>query len=168
VSAVRVSLIVAADKGDTIGNEGQLPWHLPEDLKRFRALTMGHVLVAGRVTQDSIVARLGRALPGRTTVVVTRQPEPPEPPTDVHYAHSVDEALALAARLEERDGEVFVIGGAQIYRESLPRIGTVYLTRVHDTVPGDRAMPAGWLAAFGEPVERVERDGFAFETYERR
>jgi dihydrofolate reductase len=167
VSAARLRLVVAADKADTIGNDGRLPWHLPEDLKRFRALTMGHVVVAGRVTQDSIVARLGRPLPGRTTVVVTRRPAPAQATESVHYAHSVDEALALALTLETA-GQVFVIGGAQIYREALPRISTVYLTRVHDTVPGDCAMPAGWLDPFGEPVDRDERDGFTFETYERR
>ena len=167
MSAVRLSLIVAADKRDTIGNQGQLPWHLPEDLAHFRALTMGHVVVAGRVTQDSIVARLDRPLPGRTTVVVTRQPAPAEPPPDVHYAHSVDEALTRATYLAGGSREVFVIGGAQIYRAALPRITTVYLTRVEATVPGDCAMPAGWLDAFGKPVERDERDGFTFETYER-
>ena len=167
MSAARCSLIVAADHADTIGNEGRLPWHLPEDLKRFRALTMGHVVVAGRVTQDSIVARLGRPLPGRTTVVVTRQAQESQPVEDVHYAQSVDEALALAVTLEAAD-EVFVIGGGQVYREALPRISTVYLTRVHDTVAGDCAMPAGWLDGFGEPVEREPRDGFTFETYERR
>jgi dihydrofolate reductase len=194
---VRLSLIVAADEQETIGNEGHLPWHLPEDLKRFRALTTGHVVIAGRLTQDSIVARLGGPLPNRTTVVVTRRgggADGRSVPGSVHYAHSVPEAIERAKRLEaggphERTShlpeasplggtsnapdaagkrpEVFVIGGAQIYRECLPEVTTVYLTRVHKTVPGDRAMPPGWLHDFGEPVERHARDGFSFETYER-
>ena len=117
---------------------------------------MGHVVVAGRVTQDSIVARLGRALPGRTTVVVTRRTEPPEPPADVHYAHSVDEALALAARLEAaRRDEVSSSAAPRSTGEALPRIGT----RVPD--PGARHRAGrhapcrpGGSTAFGEPVER--------------
>jgi dihydrofolate reductase len=165
----RVSAIVAADERDTIGREGGLPWHLPEDLQRFQRITTGHVVVAGRLTHESIVAKLGRPLPRRTTVVVTRGPARPAPES-VHYAQSVDEALALAQRIEAANGagEVFVIGGAQIYAAAMDRVRTVYLTRVHGSFAGDTALPGDWLAGFGEPVERDERDGFTFETYERR
>ena len=167
---VRFSMVVAADEKGTIGNDGHLPWHLPEDLKRFRALTTGHVVVAGRLTQDSIVARLGHPLPGRTTVVVSRQAPPTDRPDGVHYAQSVDGALALAAALAAANGtdHVFIIGGAQVYTSALDRVRTVHLTRVHGTHQGDTALPDGWLDGFGEPVGREERDGFAFETYERR
>lgn len=166
---VRVSAIVAADERNTIGRDGGLPWHLPEDLQRFQRITTGHVVVAGRLTHESIMARLGRPLPRRTTVVVTRQPGRP-PSESVHYAHSVDEALTLAQGLEAANGaeEVFVIGGAQVYAAAMEQVQTVYLTRVHATFEGDAALPADWLAGFGEPIERDERDGFTFETYERR
>lgn len=170
---VRISLIVAADENETIGRDGALPWHLPEDLKRFRSITTGHVVVAGRLTQDSIVARLGRALPDRVTVVVTRSMDQPAMGS-VHYRQSVESALGLARELEAARGndEVFVIGGAEVYRQALPHVQRVYLTRVHATVGGDREMPAGWLEPFGEAADRDQRVHgdlpVTFETYERR
>lgn len=166
---VRVSAIVAADERNTIGRNGGLPWHLPEDLQRFQRITTGHVVVAGRRTHESIVAKLGRPLPRRTTVVVTRQANWPASES-VHYAQSVGEAVTLARRLEAVNGagEVFVIGGAQIYAAAMKQVQTVYLTRVHATFEGDTTLPGDWLVGFGEPIERVERDGFTYETYERR
>src|SRR4051812_25659667 len=119
---MRLSMVVAADDADVIGREGALPWHLPEDLKRFRVLTSGHVVVAGRRTQESIVERLGRPLPGRTTVVVTRDPSAQPVGAGVVYEPDLPSALRRATALAEAAGqdEVFVIGGAEIYREALP------------------------------------------------
>lgn len=157
-------MIVAADERDTIGRGGTLPWHLPEDLKRFRRLTTGHVVIAGRLTQDSIVERLGHALPDRTTIVMTRR----EGRTDsgsTRYVCDVDDALALARQLETA-GEIFVIGGAQLYQLTLPAVERVYLTRVHGEFDGDRAMPAGWLDGF-RPVEEEPGETFTFITYDR-
>src|SRR5215475_12444957 len=111
-------MIVAADDNDTIGMDGTLPWHVPEDLKRFKRLTTGHVVVAGRLTHESIVNRLGRPLPDRVTVVVTRQPSEGDSEA-VLYRSTVAAALETASRLE-RD-EAFIIGGAEIYRAALPR-----------------------------------------------
>ena len=161
---MKVSLIVAADERDTIGRDGVLPWHFPEDMKRFRRLTTGHVVIAGRLTQDSIVERLGHPLPDRTTIVVTRRTDVTDTEA-VRYVHDVESALALARELETA-GEVFVIGGAQIYTLALPAVERVHLTRVHGEFEGDRAMPAGWLDGFA-PVEEEPQEKFTFVTYDR-
>jgi dihydrofolate reductase len=144
-----VSLIVAASANEVIGDGGALPWHLPGDLRRFRALTTGHVVVMGRLTYQSILDRLGHPLTGRTSIVVSRTLAEPGYP-EVVVAASIPEALALAERLaaEAGDEEFFVIGGESVYRHALPLADRVYLTRVHGEVPGDRAMPDGWLAGF--------------------
>jgi dihydrofolate reductase len=194
---VTTSLIVAAAANDVIGAGGALPWHLPEDLRRFRRLTAGHAVVLGRVTHESIVARLGRALPGRTSVVVSSRGlslagvaagVAADGTAEVAWAGSVDEAMAAAraaeaggaARAAEAEargslrsagGEVFVLGGASVYAQALPEVDRVYLTRVHREVAGDTSMPAGWLDGF-TLVGRDERagadGGFSFLEYERR
>ena len=122
-----LSLIVAISDNQVIGQNGQLPWHLSADLKRFKQLTMGHHIIMGRKTYDSI----GRQLPGRTSVVLTRQ-------TDwavegVVTATDFKSALTLTGD----DEEVFVIGGSQIYQLALPLVDRLYVTRVHATVDGD-------------------------------
>ncbi len=144
-----VSLVVAASANEVIGADGALPWHLPGDLRRFRELTTGHVVVMGRLTYQSILDRLGHPLAGRTSVVVSRTLRDPGYP-GVLVAGSVPEALELAERLaaEAGDEEFFVIGGESVYRDALPRTDRVYLTRVHGEVAGDRSMPDGWLAGF--------------------
>jgi dihydrofolate reductase len=188
---VTTSLIVAAAENDVIGAGGALPWHLPEDLRRFRRLTTGHAVVLGRVTHESIVARLGRALPGRTSVVVSSRGAPLSGgvpsggggadagagDAEVAWAGSVAAAMAAARAAEARGGprasggEVFVLGGASVYEQALPEVDRVYLTRVHREVAGDTSMPAGWLDGF-ELVGRDERrgadGGFSFLEYERR
>jgi dihydrofolate reductase len=175
---VRTSLIVAASSNDVIGAGGALPWHIPEDLRRFRRLTAGHAVVLGRVTHESIVARLGRALPGRTSVVVSSRAA--GGPAEVAWAGSVPAAMAAARAAEgggaaraadAAAGEVFVLGGASVYEQALPEVDRVYLTRVHREVAGDTSMPAGWLDGF-ELVSRDHRPdadgGFSFLEYERR
>jgi len=144
-----VSLVVAASANEIIGADGALPWHLPGDLRRFRDLTTGHVVVMGRLTYQSILDRLGHPLTGRTSVVVSRTLGETGHP-GVLVARSVADALALAERLAEQAGatEFFVIGGESVYRDALPRADRVYLTRVHGQVAGDRSMPDGWLAGF--------------------
>jgi dihydrofolate reductase len=144
-----VSLVVAASVNEIIGADGALPWYLPGDLRRFRELTTGHVVVMGRLTYQSILDRLGHPLTGRTSIVVSRTVGEPGYP-GVHVARSLPEALALAGELaaEAGDGEFFVIGGESVYRDVLQLADRVYLTRVHREVAGDRAMPDGWLAGF--------------------
>jgi dihydrofolate reductase len=145
---VIVSAIVAAAANDVIGADGALPWQLPEDLRRFRSLTMGHVVVMGRATHESILARLGRPLPGRTSVVVSSAAGASD--AQVRYEPSVAAALAAAARLAAAAGdhEFFVIGGASIFEAALASIERVYLTRLHQEFEGDRFMPPGWLSGF--------------------
>ena len=149
VSPVIVSAVVAAAANDVIGADGALPWHLPADMRRFKALTSGGVVVMGRATYESILARLGRPLPGRTSVVVSRTPHDPDG-EEVIFQASVPAALATAARLAAAagQGEVFVIGGASVYQQALPSVHRIYLTRIHQDVPGDTFMPPGWLTGF--------------------
>ncbi|WP_027288019.1 dihydrofolate reductase [Rhodovibrio salinarum] len=130
----RMTLVVAADAAGGIGQEGGLPWRLPDDLKWFKRVTMGHPLVMGRKTHESI----GRSLPGRLNIVVTRQPDY-APYADAVLADSLEAALDRAAQgnAEEVAEEVMVIGGAQIFRSALPLADRVLLTRVHDTFSAD-------------------------------
>lgn len=164
---MRTSLIVAADEQDMIGRYGDLPWHLSEDLRRFKRLTSGHALVTGRRNHESIVARLGHPLPGRFTVVATRRVAPAGEGTVV-FQPSVAAALSVARGIEAFAGrdEVFVIGGAEIYAQTLDDVDRVYLTRVHRTVEGDTVMPAGWLKPF-VLTDRADHDEFSWLTYER-
>jgi len=147
-----------------IGRANALPWHLPNDLKRFKALTTGHSIVMGRRTFESI----GRALPGRRTIVITRNPDFSAP--DVELARSLDAALELTAG----EDEVFVVGGAELYRAALPRADRLYLTLVHAEVRGDVRFPA-WDPASWQLVEFVrfttdQRHAYpySFRRYERR
>lgn len=171
VALVRTSLVVAANENDVIGRGGALPWYLPDDLRRFRVLTTPHVVVAGRKTHESIVARLGHPLPGRITVVVSRSTGHGAVGDDVVYRGDVGSALSTAGDIElsaGRGSEIFVIGGATIYAQALPWVDQVYLTRVHNTVDGDTVMPAGWLRPFTLSAEEEHRAaGFSFLTYER-
>lgn len=161
---MRTSLVVAADENDVIGLGDGLPWHLPEDLRRFKRLTLGHVVVVGRRTHEGIVARLGHPLPGRFTVVVSGA----EVPGTVATQRDPRAALALAQAVEQFAGrdEVFVIGGAMVYTALLDAVDRVYLTRVNRTVDGDTAMPAGWLSGF-TVTDKEPGDGYTFLTYER-
>jgi len=122
-----ISIIVAMAQNRTIGINNTLPWRCPEDLKHFKALTMGHHMIMGRKTFDSI----GKALPGRTTVVVTRNRELKIDGCVI--AHSLGEAIAACAG----DEEVFVVGGAELYAQALPLTDTLYITEIQQEVEGD-------------------------------
>jgi len=127
-----VTILAAIARNGVIGVDGGLPWHIPGDLPRFKERTMGHALVMGRRTYESI----GRPLPGRTTIVVTRQPD--WKADGVVTAASVSEALARAAELYD---EVFVVGGAQVYAEALPVTDRLELTLVDAEPEGDTLFP---------------------------
>jgi dihydrofolate reductase len=162
------SMVVAADEDDVIGRDGGLPWHLPKDLRRFRALTIGHVVIAGRRTHQSIIDRLGHPLPGRFAVVVSRQAAVLPPQRDVSYQPDVRSALQAAH--DRADGDVFVIGGAEIYRQTLSQVDHIYLTRIHAHVGGDTRMPAGWLSGYALVEEEKVTDDelpFSFLAYRR-
>jgi dihydrofolate reductase len=137
-AGTKISLIAAMGRNRAIGVNNRLPWRLPEDLRRFRRLTTGHVLVLGRKTFESIGSR---PLIGRTLVVVSRSPV--EPQKGVEPAVSVEEALAKATRLAEAGGcdEVFVAGGAEIYRQTLPVADRLHLTIIEEDFPGDAYFP---------------------------
>lgn len=158
-----LTIIAAVAENGVIGDKNALLWHISEDLQHFKALTTGHPLVMGRKTFES----LGRPLPGRTNVVVTRQRiEIP----GCRVVHSLGEATALFPA----DEEVFVIGGAQIYAEALPAADRFYLTRVMHSYEGDTRFPAWderqWRLTASEsfPAGREYPYPFVFETYERR
>jgi dihydrofolate reductase len=129
-----------------IGADGALPWHLPADLRRFKATTMGHHVVMGRSTFESI----GRPLPGRTNIVLTRDPSASFP--GVVVAHSLAEAIDRAAG----DPDVFVIGGEQVFRAALPIADRILLTEIQLDVDGDTVFPelepAAWTVVSSEPL----------------
>ena len=158
-----LSLIVAMAENRVIGREGRLPWHLSTDLRRFKQLTMGHHLLMGRKTFES----LGRALPGRTSVVISRQTGYTAP--DAVVAQSLAQARQLAAG----DEEVFVIGGGEIYGWALPSADRIYLTLVHAQVDGDTFFPelsaADWQVREATRYPRGARDDYehSFLIYER-
>ena len=128
---MKVSIIVAAAANNVIGRDGGLPWHLPEDLRRFKALTLGKPLLMGRKTHESI----GRPLPGRRNIVLTRQTGYVAEGCDV--VASVESALEIAGGADE----LMVIGGNAVYEMMLPHCGRIYLTRVHEAVDGDTFFP---------------------------
>jgi dihydrofolate reductase len=134
---VKLALIVAASENGVIGRENALPWHLPEDLRHFRRLTMGKPIIMGRRTFESI----GRPLPGRTNIVITRNTRLDAP--GVRVVSTLEEALDLGSSIARADEmtEMLVIGGAEIYRAALPRAHRLYLTEVHAQVTGDVKLP---------------------------
>jgi dihydrofolate reductase len=152
-----VTLVAAVADNGVIGNAGGLPWHLPEDLRHFKRLTMGHVLVLGRRTYESI----GRALPGRTTVVISRQPG--WRADGVQPAASWPEALALARC---RDDEVFVGGGAEVFAAALPDADRLVITHVPGSPQGDTWFPPVDCSQWRES-RREPHPGFEIATYER-
>jgi dihydrofolate reductase len=159
----RLSVVVAADERGGIGRAGGLPWHLPEDLKRFKALTMGKPIVMGRRTWDSI----GRPLPGRRSIVVSRQSGLAIAGAEV--VGSLEQALDAAAGAPE----VCVIGGAGLYRLALPRADVVHLTRVHAAVDADTFLPplepSEWEEVSREPHPADARHAhpYSFVTLRR-
>lgn len=134
---MKLAVIVAAAENGVIGKDNALPWNLPEDLRYFKRITMGKPIVMGRKTYESI----GRPLPGRTNIVITRAPD--WSAEGVRVVHSLDEALSLAADVALLDGvgELMVIGGAEIYKTALPMADRLYMTRVHAAVEGDAYLP---------------------------
>ncbi len=150
-----IALVVAYSANRVIGRDGDLPWHLPGDLRRFKEITSGGTVVMGRRTWDSLPERF-RPLPGRRNVVVSRNGcDAPE------VCRSVEEALR---------GDCFVIGGGEVYAQALPRADRVHATEVQEVVDGDVVMPElgpGWREA--ERSEPIEENGhvYSFVTYER-
>ncbi|MEZ5515181.1 MAG: dihydrofolate reductase [Steroidobacteraceae bacterium] len=160
----RIAVIVAAAENDVIGRDNALPWHLPDDLRHFKSLTLGKPVVMGRRTYQSI----GRALPGRLNIVVSRSPEFAPPGV------TVVDSFAAALRAAQPAGEVAIIGGAALYREALPHADVIHLTRVHAEPQGDAyMMPIAddrWeqIAAEFHPADERHSLPFTFLTLRRR
>jgi len=159
----RVSLIVAMAKNRVIGADGKIPWHLPNELQLFKRVTMGHHIIMGRKTFESI----GRLLPGRTTVIVTRQRDYTVPGAVI--THSLEEAVTRCAG----DSEIFIIGGGELYRAAMPLADRIYLTVVDAEPAGDTRMPefdpASWKPGSTEQFHRDERHAhdYRFEIHDR-
>lgn len=163
-TAQRISLIAAVADNGVIGVDNTLPWHLPDDLRYFKELTTGHAIIMGRRNYESI----GRPLPKRHNIVVTRNADYQAPGCTV--VRSIDEAFAAAAD----DPEIFVIGGGEIYQQSLSRADRLYLTLVHTKPAGDAHFPDFARDAWREisrrehPADDRHAHPFTFVTLERR
>ena len=162
----RLGLIWAEARGGVIGKDGGMPWHVPEDLAHFKECTTGHPVIMGRRTWESFPARF-RPLPGRRNIVVTGSPSWAEPGAE--RADSLDAALALAAGA----GEAWVIGGARLFAEALPRAAVLEVTELDLDVAGDTTAPDtdGWRVAASDPDAgwHTSRTGirYRFLRYER-
>lgn len=170
VGRPRITLIVAASENHVIGRDGDLPWKLPADLARFKKLTMGHPLIMGRKTYESI----GRPLPGRVSIVLTRDPSWQPGNDAVLVAGTLNQAMQLAKTAAgTKNDTAFVIGGGEIYRLALSQADCVELTRVHATVDGDATFgpldPSEWRLATSEqrPVDDKNEHACTFEVWKR-
>jgi dihydrofolate reductase len=156
---MKLAIIAAVARNRVIGRDNELPWRLPEDLKRFRALTTGHHIVMGRKTYES----LGRLLPGRTTVIVTRNPD--YRVAGALVAHSLEQAMSLCAK----DETAFLIGGEELYKSGLPLADLMFITEIDAEFAGDTYFPPYDVARWREVAREsgVSADGlrYSFVNY---
>jgi dihydrofolate reductase len=161
-----LELVAAVAANGVIGRDGQLAWHLPDDLRHFKQLTLGHPILMGRRTYESI----GRPLPGRRTVVISATLSAPPHP-DVCLARSLDDAISLIA---DTPGPAFIVGGAVLYAAAMPIVRVMHLTELDAPVEGDVMFPpfdrAQWrrVSAVPHPPDDRHAVGFTFSRYERR
>lgn len=159
-----ISLVVAAAENNVIGHQGTMPWHVSGDLKNFKAITTGKPIVMGRKTFESI----GRPLPGRRNIVVTRNADWTAEGVDV--ARTLENAIALAGNV----AEVMIIGGGEIYTQALPMASRVYLTRIHASPEGDTTFPAladqDWVQSDARPLPQGPKDTAeaTFQIFDRQ
>lgn len=162
---MRINLVVAVGKNGVIGRDGELPWRIPADLKHFRDVTTGHPIIMGRKTWES----LGAALPGRTNIVITRNPDYRAQRASV--VCSLDDALGMASGAEGGE-EVMVIGGAEIYRLALAGADRIYLTEIDDATEGDTLFPVFDRRLWQETERKdfkavLETPAFSFVTLDK-
>lgn len=153
-----ISIVVTAADNNVIGKDNAMPWHIPEDFKHFKTVTMGKPCIMGRKTFESILASLGKPLPGRVNIIVSR----------TNYQHAgaltckdLDEAIDQASKIDT--DEICIIGGAQIYAQAIALADKIHLTRVHQSPEGDAFFPA--LGPEWKEQSRDDRDGFSFLIY---
>ncbi|WP_456278700.1 dihydrofolate reductase [Bacillus sp. AK128] len=160
-----ISYIVAMDENQVIGRNNELPWHLPADLAYFKRVTMGKPIIMGRKTHESI----GRVLPGRENIIVTRNESYQS--TGCKVVHSIDDVKGLEKEIAE---ELFVIGGAELFKELLPVTDRLYITHIHHEFEGDTFFPRidwnEWTVIEREPGIKDEKNPYDFEyvVYERK
>lgn len=160
-----ISAITAVSQNNVIGLNNDLPWHLPADMKFFKNTTMGHAVVMGRKTYESF----GKALPGRTNIVITHQKGYTLP--DATIVYSLEEAIEKAKAIEQQ--EIFILGGAQIFQQSIPLLNRIYLTRIYHNFDGDTFFPTinpeEWKLIKIEPHDSDEKNQYeyAFQTWEK-
>lgn len=167
-----IAHIVAAAKNGVIGRNGDLPWNIPEDLKWFRDRTKNHALIMGRKTYEAIE----HPLPNRLNVVITRQKNyrpkiSNSPNAPVHVVATIEDALAYCNKFAADYGnEIFIIGGGEIYHQSVAFVDTIFLTRIHCDYAGDATYPDPDLKKFDlvEQIDRTEPEPFSFLTYKRK
>ena len=156
-----ISIIVAIAKNGVIGKGGDLPWKLSDDLKHFAKITRSHKVIMGRKTYESILKRLGHGLPDRENIVITSQDNFDAPGCTV--AKSVDEIIK---KFSDNEEEVFIIGGAEIYKQLLPKTSKLYITEVSADCEGDVYFHAGleesWKMVSSEQHERDEKNSYDF------
>ena len=165
---MEIALIYARAANGVIGHNGTMPWHLPEDLAHFKALTQGHPVIMGRKTWDSLPARF-RPLPGRTNIVITRQEDWDE--TGAQRSSSLRDALQKAENLDGTPSQAWVIGGAQIYAQAMPLADELVVTEIDADFDGDAHAPAigpEWQEVAREPFESRTGLRGAFVTWRRR
>jgi len=161
-----ISLIVAASTNNVIGKDNKLLWHLPNDMKFFRNTTWGMPVIMGRKTFES----LGKPLAGRTNIVITRQHD--WHPEGAHVVHDLKEAMQVAAQTDAK--EIYVIGGGEIYKQTLPMTDRIYLTRVHTVIEGDAYFPAidekDWdlLSRLDFSADEKHAYAYSFEIWQRK
>ncbi|WP_242920474.1 dihydrofolate reductase [Pontibacter liquoris] len=158
-----IAIVVAVAENNVIGKDNQLIWHLPADLKHFKQITMGHPMLMGRKTYESI----GKPLPGRTTIIITTQPD--YTAAGCLVAHSIEEALKTGRELDQ---QLYLIGGAEIYKQALPHVDTIYLTRLHHTFEGDTYFPElkaeDWQVVSEENHTPDEKNKYSYSFVELR
>lgn len=162
--APTIALIAAVADNGVIGRNGEMPWHLPADLRHFKQTTTGNPVIMGRLTYDSIAADIGGPLPDRTNIVLSRSE--PDLPDEVVVVDSIEQAVDAARAAAGDTGTVYVIGGATVYEQFLPQADRLVLTEIHDSYEGDTRFPE-WDPEAWTEQERSDHEGFSFVEYER-
>lgn len=159
---IKIAVVVSIGKNNVIGHGNDLVWDIPEDRKRFKELTLGHVVIMGRRTFESILSYIHKPLPGRTNIIVTRNP-------DFKYegcivCHSLDEALQKAQEIEysNPNPEIHIGGGAELYKQVMPLVDKLYLTVVDGTFEGDAFFPDYSMFKKILRTEKKESNGFTY------